>query len=536
MSPESRGVHARPLPARHATEESENIITTMPLDGSYGTLPPDGTRSGTVPSDGIHGAVPRPLSTRAVPRSGSPAPSAFPIDTSYPAEIHRATSTAPRDVRRATSTAPGDVHRGPSAAPADIHRAPSAVPADVHRAPSAVSTRHTPRALHSPPMDTQLVYDDAERARQDRFEDLGHRMQHLTDDAEKAEDHRERDFRQAEEARQRLFLDAEARREQEQQATLQHLASVPTAHPPIPQEPYPAAMPARPTDAAFDTTSIIESVHQAASVKASEIMDNMRAEREDMAREREESRLERESLLAELQDTRDKGFRERDVRIAALEQELADVRAELANERAQKTMEDAETRERDRAEFIERDESLRNQLGDITNLVHDQRQMLDEKKARMEILQEQKASRRLEKESRWDDFTNMLAQMREEIASSRQTCEEGKAVCEGNHRMCLSCFTLHLANSSTERLIDDLQRQAAEQQELLREFSEGTLLNTLHVMHEGSLSLVNHQVGVMKPLHNAMLPSKRFEPWPMNKYPSMCKAYVHYKRCILSLD
>lgn len=83
--------------------------------------------------------------------------------------------------------------------------------------------------------------------------------------------------------------------------------------------------------------------------------------------------------------------------------------------------------------------------------------MFDEKKARMEILEEQKAARRVEKESRWDDFTNMLAQMREEIASTRQCCEEGKAVCEGNH----------------QRLIEDLQRQAAEQQELLREFSEG---------------------------------------------------------------
>jgi hypothetical protein len=67
-------------------------------------------------------------------------------------------------------------------------------------------------------------------------------------------------------------------------------------------------------------------------------------------------------MMAELE-----AERARSAEIRSLTGELAMVRGELENEKQQRITEEADTRERERQENLERDEAVRNQLGDITN-------------------------------------------------------------------------------------------------------------------------------------------------------------------------
>ena len=100
-------------------------------------------------------------------------------------------------------------------------------------------------------------------------------------------------------------------------------------------------------------------------------METIRLEREDATREREALTAERAQLMAEISTQKDAIISEKEERITTLEDKLGRVRAELEAER-QRSIEDSEVRERERQEFIGRDENIRAQLGDIMNLVQDQ--------------------------------------------------------------------------------------------------------------------------------------------------------------------
>jgi chromosome segregation ATPase len=160
-------------------------------------------------------------------------------------------------------------------------------------------------------------------------------------------------------------------------------------------------------------------------------MEIVKAEREELAREREAADADRERLRAELDAARARAEDECKARVAALEAELASVREELENERQQRITEEAETRESERLEALERDEAVRNQLGDITNLVQDQRDECARKKELMEERWAEKQTRREQKDSQMHDLHNMVAKILEDREAEKQRAEEERLANEG---------------------------------------------------------------------------------------------------------
>jgi hypothetical protein len=73
-----------------------------------------------------------------------------------------------------------------------------------------------------------------------------------------------------------------------------------------------------------------------------------------------------------------------------LETELAQVKADLEAERALRVSEEADRRERERLEDLERHEAVHAQLSDITNLVQEQRDECVKKKELMDETMERK--------------------------------------------------------------------------------------------------------------------------------------------------
>ncbi|KIM92330.1 hypothetical protein PILCRDRAFT_119040 [Piloderma croceum F 1598] len=250
-------------------------------------------------------------------------------------------------------------------------------------------------------------------------------------DAEEAEDRRESHFRHNEDERDRIFLDNEARRDQDANQRRDDIyqelkdrleESIAEIRPPD------TLPPTRPT-------SIHESMHtaaqDAASRHADDIMETVRLEREELAREREAAAADRERLRAEQDAARVRAEEECQAKISALEEELARVREELENERQQRITEEAETRERERMESLERDEAVRNQLGDITNLVQDQREECARKKELMDERWTEKQTRREHKDSKMQDLYDMVAKIVEDREVDKIKAEEARLANEG---------------------------------------------------------------------------------------------------------
>ena len=278
-------------------------------------------------------------------------------------------------------------------------------------------------------MPLDLTYADAERDRQDRFHEVEGQLIHVTQAAADAEDQREREYRQNEEERQRLFLENEARREEESRQrrdeVWRDLEGRLAGAPPVALTPEPGQA---------ETESIIGSVRQAAEVATSrysaQILETVKAEREELAREREAAEAERERLRAESEAERNRAVEASETRIQALEEELATVRAELENERQLRITEEAETRERERQEALERDESIRNQLIDITNLVQDQRDLCVRKKELMDERWDEKQGRRAEKDSQLAELHDMVSRLLQDREADRLRAEEERAAAE----------------------------------------------------------------------------------------------------------
>ncbi len=110
----------------------------------------------------------------------------------------------------------------------------------------------------------------------------------------------------------------------------------------------------------------------AASQHASDVLETVRDEREEAQRERQRMASEREAMMAELRREKNSIVEEKDAQIRDLEEEIARVREEFNNEKQRRAVEQAERRERVQQETAERDMFVRNQLGDITNLLQDQ--------------------------------------------------------------------------------------------------------------------------------------------------------------------
>lgn len=202
----------------------------------------------------------------------------------------------------------------------------------------------------------------------------------------------------------------------------------------------------------------ISTFRQAASQHANEIIETIQLEREEHARQRAEEAAERERLADQLADEHKNLLAIRDDRIRALEEELQKVKDELVSEREARLTEEAAAREQDREERMERDMAFEKQLGDITNLVQEQRDHTERKTELMEQRWAEKQERRQGKEFQMIELREIVMQLHNDLAIDRQRAEEARDMCA--------------TKEDLRAVIEQLQRQNDEQRQLLEMFSE----------------------------------------------------------------
>lgn len=214
-------------------------------------------------------------------------------------------------------------------------------------------------------------------------------------------------------------------------------------------------------------------MERVASQHAEDILETVRLEREEFAREREAASAERERLMAEAEDARRQLREEQESRISALEDELAAVKAELQNERQARLTEEADIRERERAEFAERDELLRAQLADITNLLQDNRDLTHQKKMDSDNRYAEKADRRQNKEIQIIELREMVQKIHDDLEAEMQRANEERIQAQSKPSKSLKSLKYVVSSEiGLDSIVEELQRQNAQQRELLQQLSD----------------------------------------------------------------
>ncbi|KAJ6463887.1 hypothetical protein C8R45DRAFT_502593 [Mycena sanguinolenta] len=438
------------LPSRRGRVPTEHDRPGSPYEPSVSRLP--SARTARVPQEEHDGGVPipAPSTQRAPPHPGF---------VEHVPQVVPSGPTAREDYRVPTA-APVSEYGAPPPAQSmyrDQEMAPGERPLTEESvrplpAPGRVSPRPT-----ATPFPVDLDRANAEQEQLERLAEVENRMQEVADHAQVAEDQRERDFRNSEEERERIFVEGEERRAQEarerQEAMWRDAEGLgpPPAHPPT-------RPPTVHTDVG-DGASIhsVRASEEAASRMAASIKDTIDEERAQMERERAEMAAERAKLEAERDAARDALMAEKEARVRALEEELATLRGELDNEKQLRTTEDAEARERERQALSDSAET-RAQLGDITNLIQDQREACERKKELMEERWTDKQERRQNKEFKWVELRDMVQKIHDDMEADRARAEDARLAEEGK--------------PGIEKVIEELTRQNAEQRELLTALSD----------------------------------------------------------------
>lgn len=153
-----------------------------------------------------------------------------------------------------------------------------------------------------------------------------------------------------------------------------------------------------------------------------------------MVKEKETADADREKLRAELDAARAQVEEECQAKILAQE-ELARVREELENAKQQRIPEE------ERQGALERDEAVRNQLGDITNLVQDQRDECARKRELMDERWAEKQMRREQKDTKMQDLYDMVAKIVEDREAEKVRAEEERIANEGKPGGSRNVFT-----------------------------------------------------------------------------------------------
>lgn len=342
-----------------------------------------------------------------------------------------------------------------------LSRRPSRRHTEVVRFPSEAGSessehlteQHHPEPIHHTPFHPPVTADESarrstpplgyppiedNRAQIEALNQVTDRLQLTVTAAEEAEDRREAEYRHQEEERSKLFLEQETQRNEdareraeaiwrELETRLQNLP--PTIHAQAPSFSDKASIIEDTTEAAKETDSIASirsAAERAASRHASDVMEMIRLEREEFAREREEGAEERGHLLEELRAEKDLVIQEKDNRIRALEEELLQLRKDFEDEKEQRMNEEAEIRERDRQERMEREDAMRNQLDDITNLVQEQKDFSETKKAAQDERWEDKLARRQDKEAQMIELRDMIQKIHDDMDMERIKSEDDK--------------------------------------------------------------------------------------------------------------
>lgn len=452
-------------------------IEEMPEPGTYGHIPPGSVTpvSEEPPyefGEEPRGAPPAGMS-RAPTTRGAPgdmprgAPGEMPLGA--PGEMPRG---APGEMPRG---APGEMPRG---APGDMRGAPGEMPrgapgevprgaseTELGEIPEPETRGHIRPESSTPPSEEEpgefprgipgpewsraptargvpgvaprvpsgpggLEYDDAERERHERFGEIERRLADATQDAAESEMRRDFDFQEREAARDRHFAEKEAGRDRqfgENEARRKDMPST-LARQPLPGEPLPADVLGAPERAESVITDIRRAAAESAARHADDIRDIVQGEREEMARqieaEREEARAARETLEQQLQGERKRADDERDARVRELEEELARVRAELDHERQQHDHDEEMRREADSQRNQERDEDMRQQLSEITDILLAHREEFARKKETVDERWREKQEWRDETNRQFQGLFNMIQGVIDNCAEEKARCEE----------------------------------------------------------------------------------------------------------------
>lgn len=319
----------------------------------------------------------------------------------------------------------------------------------VSRAPTARGPGITPRYPSGP---GALDYDDAERAREERFGDLERQMVDAAQEAAESEMRRDHQFSEKQAERDRQFEESQARR----YATL--------ARQPLPPGVSEDMLELPPEQAESVIASIRRASTESAARHADDIRDIVQGERGEMARqlqaEREEARAAREALEQQVLAERARADEERDARMRELEEELARVRAELDHSKQQRDHDEEMRREAESQRILERDEETRQQLSEITDLLLAHREEFARKKETVDERWREKLEWRDETNRQFQDLFGMVQGIIDGCAEEKARCEEERRLAE--QRPCkrkLSLVQTHAHYfSATQDVMNELQR------------------------------------------------------------------------------
>jgi hypothetical protein len=447
----------------HGRDPGIPFIPHLPSEDSRGApVPvgaPEGAPSAGGPRAGEPYADPRAGEPYADPRAGAPygrsetVPSVLPIPEPATYGHIAPGSMSPRsgppfEVPR-SETPPYSEEEEPRDGPAVPPGARTPGPG-VSRAATSRSTPRTVRRFPSGPGD--LGYDDAERARHERFAELERQLADIAQDAAEAEVRRDHDYHDKEEDRDRHFGDNESRREAHARQLMDEMSSIlgrgpvpsgvhiargsETPETDVPPLPVPGPGYGAPTLTELgvpeQAESVIASIRRASSESAARHADDIRdivhGEREEMAKqiqqERDDARNANEALVQQVMAERARADDECKDRIQELEDELARVRAELDHEKQQRINDEEMRREDEARRGGERDDEMRQQLSEITDLLLSHREEFARKKEVVEEHWERKQEWREEDARRWDEMYRMVQGIIDDRAEDRERCEE----------------------------------------------------------------------------------------------------------------
>lgn len=287
------------------------------------------------------------------------------------------------------------------------------------------SVQRPPRAATITPFEFRVAEES--RGQLAELNAAANRLHAISGAAEEAEDRREHEFRSHEDSRHAEFLqnqDARDREARERAAGVWgDLQTRLTALPP-PRAELGAPISGRQAEPTLSDRESIRAVAAiAASRHASDVLETVREEREEAQRERQRLAMERAAMMADLGREKNMIVEEKDAQIRALEEEIARVREEFNNEKQRRAVEQAERREREQQETTERDIFIRNQLGDITNLLQDQQNMIGHEKAEMESRHEEEDEHRIEKDAHLAELDEMIRRIYDDLTAGREISE-----------------------------------------------------------------------------------------------------------------
>ncbi|GAV99544.1 hypothetical protein LENED_001007 [Lentinula edodes] len=340
--------------------------------------------------------------------------------------------------------------------------------------PSIIETVPPPRArTPRTPAFEDLALAEEQRDRLARLDEAEHRINDVVESARESEQQREAEFeekerqredefRMSEQDRDRIFRENEEARAREaaeaRDALLHDLGDLGHVPPSVP--PAGGSIPGVVVDEPGDRSSIhtIQDIRDTASRHAQEIREIIDLEREENTKEREAAAAERLELEAERNAAIQAAQELKDARIQELEEQVAALRAELEAEKEARQADESDARERERAEREEHNEFIRSQLMDLTNLMNEQRQVMDEKKELMESRYAEKEERRRNKDAETAEMRDMIQRLFEEFQAERDRAETLRMEAEGK--------------PGVEKILEDVMRRHDEIQEALRAFSD----------------------------------------------------------------